>query len=126
MPDSGAIGPRREQSGDHRPVEGFDAVVASLADGELLIPAVLNLASSLALAGNASTVREINGLIRSLHYRVQVTVLSPDSPELGEREIVNTVAQGMNPLTALLETILDEIAELYERKKGTSDGSQDH
>lgn len=102
-----------------------------MSDGELLLPAVQLFAQSAALARNATSGPDAEvyfalDMLRTLNFRVHLTVLSPDQPELGEREIVNTVTQGLNPLTALLETVLEEIAELYERKKGNPDGSQDH
>lgn len=118
MPDAGAVGPRREQTeGDSPP--GFDQIAGALGDGGLLLPAVFGFAASVALAKNADSGQTAEqvfalGLMRSLHYRVHITTLSPDQPQLGEREVVNTVAMGLRPLAALLETLLDEIAELME------------
>lgn len=120
VPDSGAVGPRQEQTDDHM-VEGFAAAVGSLSDGTLLMPALYGLAASSALARNveSGTLADATFLVdmlRRFHYRVHITMLSPDQPELGEREIINTVAHGLNPLVGLLESLLDEIDDLPERK----------
>ncbi len=122
MPDSGAKGPRRDEAGD-KPVEGFDDAVASLFDGELLGPAVHFHTLAVVLAGGIAGMgldglAEINRLATSMHYRVHVSVLSPEHPDLGEREVVNTVAQGLNPLLALCETLIGEIAEIQEKSQG--------
>ncbi len=120
MPDKGAIGPQSEQTEDHL-VPGFEQAIGALGDGGLLSPAILSFAASSALARNAETGNAAEALfaldvLRRLHYRVHITALSPDQPDLGEREIVNTITQGLNPLIALLESLLDEIAEQPERK----------
>ncbi len=121
MPDTGAIGPRREQTGD--PVSGFDHAVGSLSDGGLLIPAVLSLAKSAVLARNAgpgSAAEHLFGKeIAGMHYRVKIAAMVPGQPELGDGSIIDTVAHGINPLTALLESLLDEIADLHERRGRT-------
>ncbi len=111
MPEQGAIGPKQEQSGGY-PVPEFDEVVQMLAEGQLLVPAVLFQAQLSALARGT----DVEQAIKQLEYRIYVAVVSPD-PDVGDREVINTVAQGLSPLTGLLESLLEEIADLHERRK---------
>ena len=114
MAESGQVGPVREQTDE--PVTGFQETVAGLSDGSLLHEPPFDLRSASALARNIDTGPSAEALFtfdreRKLHYRVLITAYSPDQPELGEREVVDTVAHGTTPLVALLETVIDEVAE---------------
>lgn len=113
MPEPGPIGPVREQTDDA--ADGFDSAVAPLARGELLMPPPFDFASAAALARNIDMGHTAEQLFdfdssRPVHFHVRIHAISPDQPELGDREVVDTVAQGANPLLALLETLIEEIA----------------
>jgi hypothetical protein len=79
------------------------------------LPAPFDLAAASALARNSDSGDVAEKLFeidrrRPLHYRIEVTAVSPDQPDLPGREIVNTVAPGARSLASILEILLDELA----------------
>lgn len=112
VPEPG-IGPRREQV-DGEPAEGFAETVGALADGAILLPPPFDLPAAAALlrntdSGDAAEKLFETGRNKTVHYRVNITAFLPDHPELGEREMINTVALGPNSLAAILDHVFDEI-----------------
>lgn len=114
MPESAGIGPSREQVPGHS-VSNFEETVAPLTEGNLLLPHPFDLASAAALARNtdkgdpAERMFEFDARRRP-HFRVYVAASFPDEPDVGERVIADTTLHGVQPLEALLDQILEEIA----------------
>lgn len=92
----------------------FHSVVAGCTDGGLTFPPPFDVVASGALADNADSGQTAEELFRytvqrNTAYTVRIFAETPENPEVGTREVIDTHVSSTRTLIGLLETLTSEL-----------------